>query len=205
MLTLPELPLDPEAERHTRGLLERLLAGDRQAAEALFASQREPLRRALRPHFDRAARRRIEEEELVQRAFVRALASIERFEWRGRGAFLAWLEGIARNLLRRELAARPLERSEGDEGRSVALERIAGREPSPSQHAMGREAEARIEDALHSLAEDERELVIRRRILGQDYASLAADLGIGEAAVRTKLSRALNRMSLWLERNGGGG
>lgn len=198
MQASPEPPEDPAAERHTRGLLERLLAGDRAAAETLFEIHREPLRRAIRPYFGRELRGVLDEDELLQRTYLRALLSIERFEWRGRGAFLAWLKGIALNLLRKELAAREAMGREVEGGDELA-QRAPGREGTPSEAAMLREKEERLEDALHALSEEERELVTARLFLGQDYASLAADLGISEGGVRTKYSRALSRISRYLE------
>lgn len=192
----------PEDERYTHGLLQRLLAGDRAAGEELVRAHYEPLRRAVRPYFGRELRRVLEEEELLQRAFLRALGSLERFEWRGKGAFLAWMKGIALNQVRAELARRGgHERAPGDEEAEPLVERLPGREGTPSQALALREEEQRIEDALLSLSEEERELVTNRKLLGQDYASLAEDLGISEGAVRTKLSRALNRMTVYLERS----
>jgi RNA polymerase sigma-70 factor (ECF subfamily) len=197
-----ETPTPPERERYTHGLLQRLLAGERAAGEELVRAHYEPLRRAVRPCFGRDLRGLLDEEELLQRTFLSALGSLERFEWRGQGAFLAWLKGIALNQLRAELGRRPgRERAAGGGEESAAVDAAPGREATPSQAASSREEEQRIEDALHALGEEDRELVVNRRLLGQDYASLAADLGISEGAVRTRLSRALNRMTVFLERS----
>ena len=56
-----------------------------------------------------------------------------------------------------------------------------------------------VERALGVLDELARNLVVSRRMLGQDYRSLALDHGISEGAVRMRLSRALNRMSRAIE------
>ena len=92
-------PDDPQDELYTYGLLQRMHAGDAAATELLFQVHRERLRRALRAHLAPESRALIDREDVLQETVLRALRRIERFEWRGKGAFLAWLVRIALNVL----------------------------------------------------------------------------------------------------------
>jgi RNA polymerase sigma-70 factor (ECF subfamily) len=184
-------------ERYTHGLLERLRAGDREAANELFAVHGARLQRALRARLPKQLRALVDEDELVQATLLRSLQILGRFEWRGQGAFLAWLVGIAVNVFREQAAQarRPVEEQPTSMGE--VLERDSN---SPSRVAERLEDWQLLEEALDQLDEDDRVLVVHRQILEQDYRSLAEDLGISEGAVRTRVSRAMNQLARWIER-----
>lgn len=198
----------PENERYTYGLLERLKAGDHEAARELFSVHGERLRRAIRARLPREFRGLVEEEELVQETFYRALRSMATFEWRGQGAFLAWLVGIAVNAFREEAmrsrAARlRVARNEhhGD-GREPALQDIAERDSRSFSRLTERlEDWELLEKALDHLGESDRGLIVHREILGQDFTSMAQDLGMTEEVVRVRVRRAMNRLAQWIEKH----
>lgn len=189
-----------ESEQSTLGLLERMRAGDRAAGEALFRRHRTKLLCALRARLAPEARCVVEREDLVQETFREALLSIDRFRWRGEGAFLAWLLQIAthtlQDLVRREAAA-PLERVEGSRGTRIA--EALRDSATPSAAVVRAEEVALLERALEGLPEGERDALIRRKLLGQDYASLAHDLGLSEGAARMRVSRAMVGMTRWAQ------
>lgn len=197
----------PAEEESTRGLLLRLRAGDRDAADALFAEHGARLARAVRAKLS-PAHRRFDVDELVQETFRKALPLIPRFEWRGQGAFLAWLLQIAlhtfEDWLRREHGRPPTVSfaagASGEGSRSEWHPVDAG--SSPSARLARAEEESLLDRALDQLDEADRDLVIRRAILGQDYASLAALLGIPEASVRMRMSRAIAALSRWAHHHG---
>ncbi|MFN0242075.1 MAG: RNA polymerase sigma factor [Planctomycetota bacterium] len=191
----PSLPADEQA---TRGLVQRLLAGDRAAADELFSVHRERLRRAIRPYFRAEHRALLDEDELLQRALVRAFHSIERFEWRGKGAFLAWIKTIAIRELQRELRSG----ARGAHRDPSTVADLASLAPSPSDALHRREQHDRLERALHELPDEDRNAIVNRQILGQDYETLATDLGITRGAVRMKVARAMARLARELEADG---
>jgi len=197
-------PSIQESERYTFGLLERFRSGDRSAAAELLSSQGERLRKAIRARLPKDSRFLVDEDEVLQETICRALQSLSRFEWRGKGAFLAWLVGIAVNTLREE-AVRGASR--GSPGRlpsrdSDDLEHVAESDSrSPSRIAERLEDWHFLEDALDRLDEEERTLIVRRQILEQDYQTLAEDFGITEGAVRTRVSRAMSKLARWIERS----
>jgi RNA polymerase sigma factor (sigma-70 family) len=193
-----------ESEHYTFGLLERYRNGDRAAATELLSAQGERLRKAIRARLPREARYIVEEDEILQETVCRALQNLPRFEWRGKGAFLAWLVGIAVNTLREE-AARVGQRGAlrgSSSGGTGVLDNVPETDSrTPSRIVERLEDRRFLEDALDRLDEEERVLIIRRQILEQDYPTLAEDLGITEGAVRTRVSRAMSKLARWVERS----
>ncbi len=134
--------------------------------------------------------------DLVQTVCREALQSVEHYEWRGEGSFRRWLFTLAMNKLRNRADYYAAERR--DAARVVAGSDAVDATPGgfgPSQHAIAGEANAKFEAALDRLDEDQREVVLMARVIGMSHAEIAAELGIAEGAVRTRLSRALARLA----------
>ena len=72
---------------------------------------------------------------------------------------------------------------------------------TPSQHAVGREAEERLEAAFDRLSEDHREVIVLARILRLPHAEIARRMGRSDVAVRSLLSRALVVLSAELDQD----
>ena len=197
-------PTIQESERYTFGLLERFRSGDRSAAAELLSSPGERLRKAIRARLPKDSRFLVDEEDVLQETICRALQNLPRFEWRGKGAFLAWLVGIAVNTLREE-AVRGVTRGafvRPASGESSDIEHIAESDShTPSNVAERLEDWRFLEDALDRLDEEERALIVRRQILEQNYPTLAEDFGSTEGAVRTRVSRAMSKLARWIERS----
>jgi RNA polymerase sigma factor (sigma-70 family) len=196
-----------EDEASTRGLLGRLREGDRSAGERLFAMHRKRLLFALRARLPRAARPLLDHEELVQESLFAALRSVGRFEWRGQGAFLAWLVQIALHKLQDEerlRAGRPallsMEAS-GERGASSSSRFVDG-DQTPSESAASAEERELLMRALDELSDSDRDLVVRRKVLDQSYHTIAQDLEIEVGTARMRVRRALLKMSLGLEDRG---
>lgn len=134
--------------------------------------------------------------DLVQTVCREALQSVEQYEWRGEGSFRRWLFTLAMNKLRNRADYHAAERR--DAARVVAGSDAVAATPGgfgPSQHAIAGEANAKFEAALDRLDEDQREVILMARVIGMSHAEIAAELGIAEGAVRTRLSRALARLA----------
>lgn len=134
--------------------------------------------------------------DLVQTVCREALQSVEHYEWRGEGSFRRWLFTLAMNKLRNRADYYAAERR--DAARVVAGSDAVDATPGgfgPSQHAIAGEANAKFEAALDRLDEDQREVILMARVIGMSHAEIAAELGIAEGAVRTRLSRALARLA----------
>jgi RNA polymerase sigma factor (sigma-70 family) len=175
----------------TAHLLERARTGNRAAMNALFERYLPILRRWTSGRLPFWARDLAETQDLVQDTLLQVFRNLDTFEYRGGGAFLAYLRHAVMNRLRNEIRRadrRPLHDA-------VPLAAEDGR-PSPIEHAIGAEALERYEKALDALTPTEREAVVARIELGLSYEALADRLGKPSAdAARMTVARALVKLA----------
>ena len=172
-------------------LLAKVRAGDDEALERLLQYHVPRLRRWATGRLPAWARDRDDTDDLVQETVVRTLRKIEGFDPRHEGALQAYLRQALVNRIRD--AVRRADRRPS----AVPLdEEMAGHDDSPLEQAIGREALARYDAALTALRDQDREAIVGRIELGQDYNELASALGkpSGEAA-RVAVHRALLRLA----------
>ena len=174
---------------------------------SLFEEHRPRLLTMLRWRIDPALVGRIDAEDLMQEAYLRARHSWGRFAGSGMSAY-AWLYRIARDCLidawRRETRqGRDLHREmPWPEQSSAQLGMgLLGTATSPSQ-ALGRdELRRRIHRALDRLAPSDREILWMRDVDDIPFRDVAALLEIGENTAMKRYSRASRRFrTLWAER-----
>jgi RNA polymerase sigma-70 factor (ECF subfamily) len=131
--------------------------------------------------------------DLVAETFARALERREQYD-ENRGPAVAWLLGIARNLI-----VDSVRRGQVEATRRVRLG-MARFELDDEQLALVAErAGLGLRAALASLDASQREAVIRRVVLEESYAAIAADLRCSEQVVRKRVSRGLARLRTTLE------
>lgn len=155
------------------------------------------------PHLDAAyslafwlMRDRIDAEDVVQDAYVRALRGFAGF--RG-DAIRPWLLAIVRNVAWRALAQRrratnnviPIEaafaRSDDDEPGRLD---IASDEPSAEARLIAAGDRALLMRALDAVTPLFREILVLREIEEMSYAEIATVLGVPQGTVMSRLSRA---------------
>jgi RNA polymerase sigma-70 factor (ECF subfamily) len=129
-------------------------------------------------------------EEAVQETFVRAWRAGERFDPEV-GSLRTWLFAILRNVvidLSRARAARP---------------RVAegGVEPSvePLEQAL---LAWQVEEALRRIGEDHRRVLLETHFRGRPYNEVAAELGVPEGTVKSRVYYGLKAMRVALEEMG---
>jgi RNA polymerase sigma-70 factor (ECF subfamily) len=134
-------------------------------------------------------------EEAAQDGFVKAYRALDRF--RPGALFRPWLLEIVSN------EARNRRRSAG---RRAALElkvaegvRHGGTAPSPEAAAEAAEERESLLRAVQRLSEDDRNVVACRYFLDLSTQETAAVLRCPEGTVKSRLSRALDRLRLGLE------
>ena len=126
-------------------------------------------------------------EDIAQEAFLNAWQHLERLH--SPDSFLPWLRQIARNLARdhlRKYRNRPLDGANAE----LALAMAADPGPQPMQQLLEDEHEATAAELIAALPEDSRETLLLFYREGQRSQQVAALLGITDAAVRKRLSRA---------------
>ena len=199
------------AEDGERARLARAAAGDPAAVEELLGQHLDGLRAFVRLRMGRLVRSREETVDVVQSICREVLGDLDRFEYRGAGAFRHWLYTRAENKLRDR--GRFWRRERRDPAREVAGTLDPGEEVgalagaaslvTPSQHATAKEELERLEAAFAELPADYREVILLARVVGLTHAEIAERIGRSTSATWTLLSRALARLSTLLERSDG--
>jgi RNA polymerase sigma-70 factor, ECF subfamily len=166
--------------------ISRILAGETGLFEIIMRRYNQRLYRVTRAILrdDREA------EDVIQDAYVSAYQHLDQFA--GKAAFSTWLTRIAVN----EALARKRRR-----GRLEGLEIVQTREESmatsgsssiidPESRAAQLQVRQLLEEAIESLPEDYRTIIIMRDVEEMDVAETAASLGVSESVVKTRLHRA---------------
>jgi RNA polymerase sigma factor (sigma-70 family) len=126
-------------------------------------------------------------EDIAQEAFVKGWQQLHQL--RSSTSFLPWLRQITRNLARDWLRAqrgRPLT----GEAAEVALGMAADPSPEAADRLQRVEEEIAAEDIISALPADSREVLLLYYREGQRSQQVADLLGLSDAAVRKRLSRA---------------
>jgi len=126
-------------------------------------------------------------EDIAQEAFIKAWQQLNQLH--SHASFLPWLRQITRNLARDWLRAnrgRPL----SGEAAEIAISMAADPGPTAPEHLQRAEEELAAEDIISSLPEDARETLLLYYREGQSSQQVADLLGLSDAAVRKRLSRA---------------
>lgn len=165
-------------------LIERAKDGDVRAYEDLVERYREVTFRTAYLITRSAA----DAEEAAQDAFVKAYYSLPRF--RQQAAFRPWILRIASNEARNRL--RSARRREGLALR-LAGDRLEGA-PSPEATIVSRETTETLLAAIGALPERDRLVIGYRYLLGLSEAETAEALGVRRGTVKSRLSRALERL-----------
>ncbi len=132
--------------------------------------------------------------DVAQDAFLKAFARLHRFD--GRSSFYTWLYRIAANTamdhnkkVRRRPPALRLEPAGGEEGDRAAADPPAPG-PSPVEGAARSELRRRIDEALDTLPDAYREVIVLRELEGLSYEDIARALRVSRGTVESRLFRA---------------
>ncbi len=174
-------------------LIERAKSGDREAFALVYRARFKPVSRYVTTivgDVDRA-------EDVVAEVFLRvwrklpSLREISRFD--------AWLFRIAHHQSMDELRKRRPERLDDDY------------DPEDTSNAVSPEAqmdrqllEAYVQEAMKTLSDEQREVVVLRFLQGFSHAEVGEQLGKSEGAVRTLQYRALGRLREIVDRQATG-
>lgn len=126
-------------------------------------------------------------EDIAQEAFLKGWRQLDTLK--NPDSFLPWLREITRNLARDHLRARRRRPMTGETA-EIALTLAADTAPTPAETLLQTEQEAVAREVIAALPEDSREVLLLYYREGQRSQQVAALLGITDAAVRKRLSRA---------------
>jgi RNA polymerase sigma-70 factor (ECF subfamily) len=163
-------------------LIERARHGDVSAFEALVRAHQEVAFRTAWVSSGTSD----DAEDAAQEAFMKAFAALPRF--RLGAPFRPWLLTIVANEARNR-------RRSASRREALALRASGGGvEPSPEASALAMEARQMLLDAVNRLPDADREVVSYRYLLELSEAETAAVLGVPVGTVKSRLSRALDRL-----------
>ncbi|MEA9587558.1 sigma-70 family RNA polymerase sigma factor [Xanthomonas sp. WHRI 10064A] len=126
-------------------------------------------------------------EDIAQEAFLRAWQRLAQLHQPA--SFLPWLRQITRNLARDWLRANR-HRALNGEAADLAIAMAADPAPSPADRLLQVEEEIAALDIISALPEESRETLLLYYREGQSSQQVASLLGLSDAAVRKRLSRA---------------
>ena len=182
--TTAPTPFDrPPLERLIDNLLPAAASGDREAYGRIVAACQNPVTAiALAIVRDVPA-----SEDIAQEAFLSAWQNLRRLQ--SPASFLPWLRQITRNLARDHLRARRRLPHAVDDA-DAAIEAAADPQPNPFEQLLEHEHNTIAAELISALPDDSREVLLLYYREGQSSQQVAALLGLSDAAVRKRLSRA---------------
>jgi RNA polymerase sigma-70 factor (ECF subfamily) len=188
--------MNPEA-LHDAQLVRQYNGGDENAFLELMARHKERVFSAAMG----LLRSRTDAEEITQDTFIRAHRALASF--RGDSSVATWLHRIAVNLARnrywhffrrRRHATVSLDAAVGSDSDSSFSDLIATAEPDPAVEASRSEFTGAVEACLGRLEASQRQILVMRSVLDQSYEEIAAALGINVGTVKSRISRARERL-----------
>ena len=193
----------------TRGLLERIQAGDAAAFEALFARHREFLRKFVDLRLDPDVRARVDPSDIVQETQLEAFDRLRDYLKRQPMPFRTWLRKTAYERMlkvhRHHAAARRSVKREAvlPSRSSMLLARsLLAAGPSPSRQLVKRETSRLVQRALAELSETDREILLMRNLEDLPYEEIGCLLDLSAVAARKRYGRALLRLQKLLTDEG---
>lgn len=169
-----------------RNLIQRAAAGDHVAAEAIIRAHQA----SLYAYMLRQCNRPEVAEDIVQDAFVRALTNLERFDFRFR--FSTWLFTIAKRLY---VNACQKHKPAYDSDVVGAFEGKGRLPEAPTiDDEVTKNAKLALREALHSLTEEQREIIVLFHQLDWPIALIAEYMDMPEGTVKSHLHRGRQKM-----------
>ncbi|MEM8710451.1 MAG: sigma-70 family RNA polymerase sigma factor, partial [Planctomycetota bacterium] len=136
----------------------------------------------------------VDPEDVLQEVACRAFARRATFD-PTRGPFRAWIFGIARNLLLSSLEQLTVSGRADREWLSTGgLATVPDGATSVSQRILRDDSIARFLAHVETLPDDDRTMVVRRGLAGQEHGEVAAALGIEPSTAAKRWSRLRDRL-----------
>ena len=135
--------------------------------------------------------------DLAQDCFVRAFQNLHRFRLESK--FYTWLCRIAMNLSidhLRKMKHRSHAAFDDERGASEGAQvvRLSSRRDNPSENVARQQVYRQIMDAVESLPDDQKQVLVLREIEDMPYKEIADILGIPEGTVMSRLYYARRRL-----------
>jgi RNA polymerase sigma-70 factor (ECF subfamily) len=188
-------------------LLEQASQGDPQSLGALFQIHHGRLLSIVQFRMDSRLRGRLDAADVLQEAFIEATERFAEFCQQGKMPFFLWLRFITMQKLL-QIHRRHFGVQARDATREVSIyagpypqatsavlaAHLLGKQTSPSGAAMRAESQLRMERALNTMDEIDREVLALRHFEQLGNGEVARVLGISDKAANNRYMRALKRL-----------
>jgi RNA polymerase sigma-70 factor (ECF subfamily) len=195
------LPHSPDIQE----LLDQARQGDAAAVDRLLTLHREPLRRMIALRLDPALARRLDASDVVQDVLLEASRRLHDYLRDPAMPFPLWLRHIAKDHVidahrrHRKAQRRSLDREQPMTGPSAPssvqiMAQLFDQELTPASAAIQEEMRHRLEAAIASLEDHDRELIFMKLYENLSNQEVAAILGLSHAATSMRYLRAVRRL-----------
>ena len=188
-------------------LLQQAVGGSEQACRELFSRYHDRLKRMVHLRLSRRLQGRIDEEDVLQEAYLDAGRKLSEYAADPKLPFFLWLRHLTGEKLidahRRHLGAKmrdaaqevSLHRGAMPAASSASLAaQLLGRLTSPSLAAIKAETRLRVQEVLNGMDPLDREVLALRHFEQLNNGEVAATLGINESTASSRYLRALKRL-----------
>jgi RNA polymerase sigma-70 factor (ECF subfamily) len=172
-----------------------------------FAKHRQRLKRMVALRMNPRLRGRVDASDVVQDAYLEAARTLDAYQRDPKLPFFLWLRLVTGNRLI-DIHRKHLGAEMRDANREVALHQgalpsanseslaaqLLGHFTSPSQAAIRAEMKLRLQDALNSMDEVDREVLALRHFEQLNNSEVAEELGLSSSAASKRYLRALERL-----------
>lgn len=182
----PRLVTETPIASDDNALIKRIKAGDEQAFRELMSKYLNRVHTLVASML----RNRFEVDDVVQDVFFKVHRKLDRFQ--GRSSFFTWLYRVAFNT-----ATDHLKRKQRTP--TASLDDMAGLDaidvaPSASKNLSNKELRLQMADAIGSLPEKYRNILVLREYEGCTYDEIAEILQCSKGTVESRLFRARGRL-----------
>ena len=192
--------------KRTKGLIDAAKGGDRTAFADLVVKHQQALEAYFRREVGKRLLEKVEIDDLVQDALLRAFRSIGQFDGESSATFESWLRGIAAHVILDQ--ARRLRAGKGAAQKEVSIEERRGAAgeswsiedalqadgETPSQGMRRSERFERLERVLRSLKPDHARVIYLARVEGLPIKEVARRMDRTPEATSMLLLRALVKL-----------
>jgi RNA polymerase sigma-70 factor (ECF subfamily) len=196
-----DAPAPEGAGQGDEELMHAFCRGDARSFEILVARHQ----RGVFNFLFRSVRNQSRAEELLQEVFLRVVRARSRYE--ASAKFTTWLYSIARNLcvdesrrakFRDHQSLDAPRRGNKDGAGSPMVAQLAAEQVPTDEAADAPTIRNRVEAAVQSLPEEQREVFLLRQISGLSFREIADAVGIPENTVKSRMRYALEKLRVEL-------
>jgi RNA polymerase sigma-70 factor (ECF subfamily) len=182
--------------QETAELFQRARAGGSGDLEAFYERSARKLLPWIRLRMGRTLRAEMESRDILQAVLIKSLDRLDQV--RDPASVMAWLARMADNEIRDHVDYHTRQRR--DAAQRVPIDDHVEALPAPVRQALSQaivsEETERVERALESLPEAQREIIVLRMLEELSFRDIGARLGKSEDACRMAFARAMTTLTL---------